>query len=558
MELLISRSKVMENRFIPERLLLENHLKGKRLTQSVVFLSALAIFFFGYDQGMMAGVNNSPDYVDHMKYGYYDKEGTVTVTNSTKQGGIVAIYYLGTTVGCLIGGSMSDRYGRIKAVGLGCLVAIFGAALQCSARLVAWMCVARVINGLGTGALNAVVPVYSSEVAEHTSRGAFMALEFTLNIFGVAVAYWIGFGLSFIDGGFASIRWRLPIALQIIPLTVLLIITWLFPESPRWLIKNKEYPRAKRLLINMRGEDQGKKEFVQILHSMEYEDDSALSGNYLRMVFDYVKSDDEEKRRRARNLHVARRIQVVVWLQIIQEWVGITGIVVYQPTIFKQAGYSTRKSEWLSGLNNICYTLSTLVNVYIVEKWGRRFTLYVGAVGQGISMFLAGGFSKLQQEHPGNSSYGTAAASFVFIFTSIFGATWLSIPWLYPTEIFPLKVRAQGNAFGVVGWSIGNAWLNLLCPVMFNSIEEKTLYIFGACNALAIAFVWAFCPETANRTLEEMDFLFSTKSWLASHAEAEFKLHRQQREDALLIKQQALAEEEEDKNETATIVPTDA
>jgi hypothetical protein len=77
-------------------------------------------------------------------------------------------------------------------------------------------------------------------------------------------------------------------------------------------------------------------------------------------------------------------------------------------------------------------------------------------------MFLAGGFSYLCQQADTAekaSSYGAAAASMVFIFTSIFGATWLTVPWLYPAEIFPLAVRAKGNAWGVVGWSIGNGWL---------------------------------------------------------------------------------------------------
>ena len=75
---------------IPEKYLLENKVKGKKLTHCVVALSALAIFFFGYDQGMMAGVNTSPDYVEKMKYGYFNENGDVTVTNSTRQGGIVA------------------------------------------------------------------------------------------------------------------------------------------------------------------------------------------------------------------------------------------------------------------------------------------------------------------------------------------------------------------------------------------------------------------------------------------------------------------------------------
>ena len=80
-------------------------------------------------------------------------------------------------------------------------------------------------------------------------------------------------------------------------------------------------------------------------------------------------------------------------------------------------------------------------------------------------MFLCGGFSKLQLNATAAGdtkqaiNYGIAAGSMIFIFTFTFGATWLTVPWLYPAEIFPLAVRAKGNAWGVVGWSIGNGWL---------------------------------------------------------------------------------------------------
>jgi hypothetical protein len=94
---------------------------------------------------------------------------------------------------------------------------------------------------------------------------------------------------------------------------------------------------------------------------------------------------------------------------------------------------------------------------------------------------------------------------------------------VYPTETFPLEVRAKGNAWGVVGWSIGNGWLTLLNPVMFSAIGENTLHIFGAVNFLTIPLVYAFYPETANRTLEEMDLLFASKSPLVWDEERNFR-----------------------------------
>lgn len=111
------------------------------------------------------------------------------------------------------------------------------------------MLCACVICGVGTGCLNAIVPVWSAEVASHTSRGAFIASEFTLNIFGVVVAYWLEFGMGFIGNGDTQVRWRVrgvlvfcsalrcdvylssqfPLAFQIIPMLAFLVFLPLMP-----------------------------------------------------------------------------------------------------------------------------------------------------------------------------------------------------------------------------------------------------------------------------------------------------------------------------------------
>lgn len=510
-----------------------NHFEKRRLLIAINSIAALSIFFFGYDQGMMGGVNTAKDYIELMGFGYKDN-GVVVITDSLLQGGIVSVYYLGTLFGCLLGGWVGDKVGRIKTIAFGALWAIVGAILQCSSQNHEWMICARAVNGIGTGILNAIVPVWATETAEHTSRGQFIAIEFTLNIFGVVVAYWLEFGLSFVDSGNSSIAWRFPIAFQIIPLLVLLGAVWFFPESPRWLTKVGRDEEARFILRRLRGTDAAGEskalaEYHDIRNIVALEAKESSNNSYLHMLFGIGSGE----------LHTGRRVQLVIWLQIIQEWVGIAGVTVYAPTIFGIAGYDSTKSAWISGLNNIFYMFATLICVFTLDRIGRRWTLYWGAVGQGIAMFLAGGFSRLGQDarDAGNSgqaaSYGAAAASFVFIFTSVFGATWLTVPWLYPAEIFPLQVRAKGNAWGVFGWSIGNGWLTLLCPVMFNAIGEKTLYIFGACNVVAIPIVWALYPESNQRTLEEMDLLFAAPSPWVWDAESTFKKLKEERPELL-------------------------
>lgn len=114
---------------------------------------------------------------------------------------------------------------------------------------------------------------------------------------------------------------------------------------------------------------------------------------------------------------------------------------------------------------------STLIAVF---RLGRRKSLYWGAVVMGVSMFLSGGFSRAAINYPDQKAqFGAAAASFTFIFSAGFGATWLTIPWLYPAEIFPLQVRAKGNAWGVLGWSVGNGWTVSTPPLIESLVNEQ-------------------------------------------------------------------------------------
>ncbi|KAI9491200.1 general substrate transporter [Zychaea mexicana] len=478
-----------------------NYLRGNNLVIAINSAAGLSIFFFGYDQGVMSGVNIAPDYKTTM--GLWDNEALL--------GGIVAVYYAGTLIGALMGGYVGDKIGRIKCVVVGCIFAVFGAALQTAATNVPWMICSRIITGIGTGHLNAIVPVWSAETSHHTSRGMFIAMEFTLNIFGVVVAYWIAYGLNSHEGGF---RWRFPIGFQLIPLLVLAVFINIFPESPRWLVKKGRTEEALNILAALRGDGDVShpnvtQEYEEIKETLLLEEKQGGEPNYWDMLFKY----DE--------FNIPRRVHLSIWLQIIQELTGIGVITVYAPESFANAGFSERTSQLLSGCNNVSYMLCTLVAVFTLDRWGRRFTLFYGAVFQGISLILVAVLTKPDLVEMNPTAFGIAAAVFIFSYTAFFGMTWLTVPWLYPVEIYPLRVRARGGAWSVVGWSIGNAVVMEITPPMLAGIGWATFLLFGALNFLAIPVVWAMYPETMNKTLEELDVIFSTRSLLVWNAEKE-------------------------------------
>jgi hypothetical protein len=139
------------------------------------------------------------------------------------------------------------------------------------------------------------------------------------------------------------------------------------------------------------------------------------------------------------------------------------------------------------------------------------------------------------------TGYGGGATMFVFLYTCIFGATWLTVPWIYPAEIFPLQVRARGNAWGVVGWSIGNGWCVLLLPTIFKKLDEKTLYIFGGVNVLSIVVVWALYPETNQRTLEEMNLVFASDSIWNWEAEKNYQILKEENPELVQAAQRGMS-----------------
>lgn len=118
-------------------------LQKRKLLIAINCVAGLSIFFFGYDQGMMGGVNNAKDYIELMGFGHVETidgfRNTPVITDSLLQGGIVSVYYVGTLLGAFGGGWFGEKHGRIKTIALGAVWAVFGASLQCSAQNHIWM-----------------------------------------------------------------------------------------------------------------------------------------------------------------------------------------------------------------------------------------------------------------------------------------------------------------------------------------------------------------------------------------------------------------------------------
>ncbi|KAK0716623.1 general substrate transporter [Apiosordaria backusii] len=490
-------------------------LPGPKLLNLIIGVSALAIAYEGMSQGVMGAVNVAPEYGRRM--GFADEHGKVI--KPSLQGGIVATYYAGSLFGAFWAGHFSDKHGRIKGIWVAIFLCMLGVILQSSAVNLPHMLVARLFAGCGVAFIIVIAPAWTAELSPAAHRGKNIALTFLANFSGISLSAWIGFGTSFTELAGGAFRWRFCFASQAIPLVLLFIGSLLIPESPRWLIKVGRCEEAREIITKIRGNDDpdhpdAQREYREIVTVIEMEKESE-NLNYVQMFFGIGSGD----------IHIGRRIQLAFWLQVLMQYgTGIAAVVIYSGTIFRTAGFDDLKSNWLSALMMMVGILGTGIAAFTLDRVGRRRTLYWGAVALSIILFMIGGLNRGAIDHPDRKEqFGTAAAAMVFVYVLIFSSSWLMIPFIYPTEIFPTWLRAKGNAFGVAGWAVGFGGGSLLVPIMFAGIGEKTFYVFGAAMLVYIPIIYCFFPETAGRTLEAIDFLFASKSPFTWDEEAEFK-----------------------------------
>lgn len=226
-------------------------------------------------------------------------------------------------------------------------------------------------------------------------------------------------------------------------------------------------------------------------------------------------------------LHLGRRAVLGLALQQIQQWTGILVMVSWAAKLFELSGFAEYKSFWMSGLLNTFGVIGTAAAALVIDRLGRRKSLQISFVIQGISLFAVAGLLKSSLDYKESNiglsqKLGTAGSAFTFSFVFFFTMFNIVPCWLYGTEIWPQEVRARGYSFTILGWAIGCGTTTFVIPIMLGNIGWWSFIFFGCMNFVAMPIIHLFYPETAGRSLEEVDLLFASDSVFVSKNMAEY------------------------------------
>ncbi|KII95223.1 hypothetical protein PLICRDRAFT_34067 [Plicaturopsis crispa FD-325 SS-3] len=475
-------------------------LRGKSLTATLAFVAGTGFTLFGYDQGVMSALLTASQFEKTFPETVVPKDGSKP-EHATLQSFLVAIYEIGCLIGALANLWVGDRLGRRRTIILGAVLMIIGAILQTASVDYPMMIVARIVTGLGNGLNTSTVPSYHAECSPAASRGSLIMMEGALITFGIMVSYWVDFACFWAKS--SSAQWRVPIALQILFALILIVtIRWL-PESPRWLVKQGRTAEAMAVISALEDKPASATEVRQTLHAIE--DAVALEEVGRDKITGEVKKASLSElftHGRGQNF---RRAFLAVTVQCFQQITGINLITYYATLLFERLGLSDVKSRILAACNGTEYFLASLIAIALIERVGRRRLMLFGAVGQTITMVLLGILGSLS----GNSAADIVSAVLLFVFNSFFAIGWLGMTWLYPAEIVGLRIRAPANALSTASNWIFNFMVVMVTGPSFNNIGWKTYIVFAALNAFIVPIVYFFFPETAGRSLEDMDVIFA-------------------------------------------------
>ncbi|KAL5507358.1 hypothetical protein ACEPAH_6814 [Sanghuangporus vaninii] len=460
--------------------------KQPRSLYFTIILCSIGAAVQGWDQTGSNGANLS--FPDEFGIG----------TSSTKDTFLVGLvnaapYIASSFIGCWISDPVNNWLGRRGCIffsAVFCVLAPIGGAFTQS-----WeeLFVTRLLLGIGMGAKASTVPIFSAENSPAMIRGSLVMCWQMWTAFGL----FLGFCANLAVMNTGRISWRLQIGSAFIPAVPLLIGIYMCPESPRWYMKKNRYRNAYDSLLRLRNHPlQAARDLYYIHAQLQVEAEFIGKSTYISRFFELFTIP-----------RVRRATLASFTVMIAQQMCGINIIAFYSSTVFKEGGASEKGAllaSWGFGLVNFLFAFPALRTI---DTFGRR-SLLLFTFPQMAWTLLAAGFCFLIPQE--SKAHLGLVALFVFLFAAFYSPGEGPVPFTYSAEVFPLSHREVGMAWAVATCLFWAAVLSITFPRMLIAMTPTGAFgFYSGLNVVALVMIFFWVPETKQRTLEELDYIFA-------------------------------------------------
>ena len=425
---------------------------NRRFIYFICLVSAMGGLLFGYDWVVIGGAK--PFY--ELYFGIGD--------SPLMQGVAMTTALVGCLAGAMVAGAAADRYGRKPLLTVAAVLFTVSAIATGLFNDFTLFNVARFVGGIGIGVASALSPVYIAEVSPKEIRGRMVSMNQMAIVIGILAAQIVNMLLAK-DTGVAESQawnrewgWRWMFWAETLPAALFLVMSFMIPESPVFVQLKKA--RGSNMMKE-RSEQAGLKELLQPKYS--------------------------------------RMLLLGLIVAVFQQWCGTNVIFNYAQEIFTGAGFDVDGMFINIVITGIANVIFTLVALYVIERWGRRTLILIGAGGLGLIYLTLGTCYYMQVT-------GVMMVALVVAAISVYAMTLGPVTWTLLAEIFPNRIR--GVAMGVCTFAlwVGCCTLTFSFPSMNASLGSSgTFWAYSLICICAFAYLWRNCPETKGKSLEELE-----------------------------------------------------
>lgn len=408
--------------------------------------------------------------------------------DADRTGTIASVPWASTGIAQLfVGGTLASLVGRLWALRISICVMIIGVVVQSVPNTYGVLIFGRLLTGLGFGCVYIASSLYVAECAPRLLRGSFVGTvtQFGYQL-GTLIAFWAGYGMSFHKSPY-NIAWRVSNLIQI-PIGILfLIISFWYPESPRWLLeKQPDNPdRVLRVLCKIRmgdpDSDRVRTEFHELIaaHQARTRFDTGYKGLF-------------------RTKAMRKRLLYGLYATALQQAGGIAALTMYATIIYKSLGWDKGSQALaINGIQAALQLVIVFVNTFTVDRFGRRALLLAGFAIQALALLI---LSSLTTAFPDNTNKAAAVVEVAMLFIVGLTYCWSNgpIPPAIASEIFPQEVRDKGFAFSLLGQTTCLLALTQPWPRFNSEVGGKSYWLLFCLNSVLLV-CFTFYPTIPMR-----------------------------------------------------------